>query len=780
MKRVGVYVCSGCGIGEVIDVEKLSAKFNARVHPFLCSSEGVEMIEKDIDEGIDTIVIAACSPRVNTDVFRFEGVVVERVNLREGVAWSHESNEETQALAEDYVRMGIVKAEKTELPEGEEKVVSRTILVVGGGIAGITAAVEAAEVGYEVILVEKNPYLGGRVAQMYKYFPKLCPPYCGLEINLRRLRENRKITVFTNAEVESISGEPGNFDVTVKINPRYVTDACTACGECVKACPAERPNEFNYGMDKTKAIYLPHEMSFPMKYVIDAEYCQKNEGCKACVDACPYDAIDLAMEPKTLNLKAGAIVVATGWKPYDAGRLTNLGFGKYPDVITNVMFERLASPNGPTKGKILTHDGKPVKRIAFVQCAGSRDENHLPYCSAVCCLASLKQATYIKEQYPDAEVYICYIDVRTPSLYEDFYRKVMNEGVYLVRGKVAEVTDIAKSPEEEGKLIVRVEDTLLGKVRRIPVDMVVLATGMQPNSTGLNLKYRQGSELPTNQYGFANSNFICFPYESQRTGIYAAGCVRQPMDVATAVEDASGAVMKAIQCIELVSKGMATFPRSGDLSLPIFFLQRCTQCKRCTEECPFSALEEDERGTPILNPARCRRCGTCFGACPERIISFKNYSIDMISSMIKAIDVPEEEGKFRILGFFCENDAYPALDMAARNGYKIDTSLRVIPVRCLGSVNVVFIADALSRGIDGILLAGCKYGEDYQCHFIRGSELANRRMENVQETLQRLMLEPERVKLVELAISDYDKIPQIIEEFVEQIKQIGPNPYKGF
>jgi quinone-modifying oxidoreductase subunit QmoB len=238
--------------------------------------------------------------------------------------------------------------------------------------------------------------------------------------------------------------------------------------------------------------------------------------------------------------------------------------------------------------------------------------------------------------------------------------------------------------------------------------------------------------------------------------------------------------LKAIQCVELVSQGKTTFPRTGDIDYPNFFLQRCTQCKRCTEECPFGALDEDEKGTPQPNPLRCRRCGICFGACPERIISFKAYSIDMISSMIKAIKVPEEEGIYRIVAFFCENDAYPALDMAALNGLQWDSSLRIIPVRCLGSVNVVFVADALSRGIDGILMVGCKFGQDYQCHFIRGSELANRRMENVQETLQRLMLEPQRVKLVELSISDYDKIPKIIEEFMEQIKQVGPNPYKGF
>jgi quinone-modifying oxidoreductase subunit QmoB len=773
-----VYICEGCGIGEKLDVERLkrvAEEFNVTVktHAFLCGKDGVEMIKKDIESGEDRIVICACSPRVKTDIFRFDGCVVERVNLREGVIWLFD---EPQKIAEDYVRMGIVKAQKMEVVEERENPVSRTVLVIGGGIAGITACVECAEAGYDVILVEKNPYLGGRVAQMYKYFPKLCPPHCGLEINLRRIKENPRITIFTNSEVESISGEPGNFEVTIKTNPTFVNENCTACGDCAEVCPIEKPNDFNFGLDKTKAIYLPNEFAYPFRYVIDPNYCNK---CGECVKVCRYDAINLEDEPKFTKFKVGAIIVATGWKPYDANRLTNLGFGKYKDVITNVMFERLASPNGPTKGRIVRlSDGKPIKRILFVQCAGSRDENHLPYCSAVCCLATFKQAMYVREQYPDAEIYICYIDVRTIGLYEDFYRKVLGEGVFLIRGKVAEVTDIAKSEEEEGKLIAKVEDTLTNEVRRIPVDMVVLATGIQPNPTGLKLKYRQGEDMPLDKYGFAKSNFVCFPYESQRTGIYTAGCVKRPMDVETAVESATGAALKAIQCIELVSKGYTTFPRSWDLSYPEFFLQRCTQCKRCTEECPFGALDEDEKGNPILNPARCRRCGTCFGACPEKIISFKNYTVDMISSMIKAIEVPYEE--MRILVFACENDAYPAIDTAGINRLKLHPSVRVIPVRCLGSVNVVFIADALSRGIDGILLLGCKYGENYQCHFIKGSELASRRMENVRETLERMFLEPERVKLVEIAIDEYHKLPQIIDDFVKKIEEIGLNPFKGF
>ncbi len=421
----------------------------------------------------------------------------------------------------------------------EERAVTANgnILVIGGGISGLTAAIEAAEAGYNVYLVEKNPYLGGRVAQLYRYFPKLCPPYCGLEIFFKRIRSNPKIKFFTLAEVENVSGQPGAYNVTIKLNPRYVDlEKCTACGECVKVCPAEKPNEFNYGMDKTKAIYLPHEMAFPMKYVIDPDYCQKADGCKACVEACKYDAINQDMEPKTMNIQVGAIILATGWQPYDATKLDNLGFGKYENVITNVMMERLAAINGPTKGKIVRpSDGKEIESIAFVQCAGSRDENHLPYCSAVCCLASLKQATYVREQYPEAKIYIFYIDIRALGRFEDFYRKVQSdENIILIKGKAVKITE---DPETKD-LIVEAENTLTGEKIKQKVNMVVLATGMEPVAKNLKIP---GIDVAKDDFGFIAP--------SQNSGVYGVGCARKPADVASSVEDATGAALKAIQCV---------------------------------------------------------------------------------------------------------------------------------------------------------------------------------------------------------------------------------------
>jgi quinone-modifying oxidoreductase subunit QmoB len=427
---------------------------------------------------------------------------------------------------------------------------------------------------------------------------------------------------------------------------------------------------------------------------------------------------------------------------------------------------------------------------------------------------------YVRNKYPDAKIYIIYKDLRSPAQFELFYANVQDDdGFFFTKGEIAGV-----SKNGNGKIEIEIEETLLGEDIRIQTDLAVLATGMVPstkvesedvNSTEkvaepdeikeesqeqesetddakkaaecaepgakiLNLTYRQGTDLPTFKYGFPDSHFICFPYETRRTGIYAAGAVRAPMDFASGINDAYGAALKAIQAVEAIAKGVAVHPRAGDPSYPDFSMQRCTQCKRCTEECPFGSLDEDEKGTPLPNPLRCRRCGICMGSCPERIVNFDDYNVHMISQMIKSAHIPDEfEEKPRILAFVCENDAMPSIDMAGTKRLKYNAMLRIIPLRCLGSMNAVWVGDALARGFDGILLIGCKKGDDYQCHFIQGSELANTRMENMREKLKQLVLEEERVEIHELSISDYHRIPEILDDFLKVIEEVGPNPFKG-
>ena len=748
-KNTGVYLCSGCGIGDAVSMaslEKIATKEfkkSCKTNACLCGDEGLESIRADLAGGVNQVVIAACSPRAMVDRFRLGGAQVIRTNLREQVVWSHPANDEdTQMMAEDNVRIAITEAAKSTPPEPRvDGEISQVVMVVGGGHSGLTAAREASKAGHKVLLVERASRLGGMAAGWSKRMP-VHPPYQDPQPNtvaslVEAVEADSHITVKTGCTVAKTSGMPGQFAV-----------------------------EFPDGSSQT----------------------------------------------------VGAIVVATGWRPYDAHKLGHLGYGVSPDVVTNVEMEEMLA-KGPV---IRRSDGKAPGVVVFVQCAGSRDPNHLPYCSSVCCGVSIKQALQLREADPQVMVYIVYEELRTPGVGEEFYRTAQSSGVVFIKGTVKTV---------DAALTVTVDDALLQQeVPLAGVDMVVLATGMVPNSTNveaeapeveeeklkplksdinpyspfpvagtgatpltppeeklpegaplLNLQYRQGPHLPMLAHGFPDSHYICFPYETRRSGIYVAGPVRRPMDMGEAAEDATGATMKAIQAIHNAAQGQALHPRAGDLSLPIINLNQCTKCRRCTVECPFGAIDETEQGFPQVNATRCRRCGTCMGACPVRTISFTNYTVDMLGSMIKAVNIPDEtEEKPRILVLACENDAYPALDMMGIARHQFSAHIRIIPVRCLGSVSLLLISDALSVGYDGVMLMGCKPGDDYQCHFVKGSGIAKERLSKVGDTLKSMALEAERVTVAEVSIADSGRLPKVIQDFVDTLDAFGPNPFKGF
>ncbi|WP_423907141.1 FAD-dependent oxidoreductase [Candidatus Spongiihabitans sp.] len=791
--KIAAYMCKGCGLGERLDTEQLvniaQSEGGADIcksHDYLCSSDGIATIRNDIDsQGVTHVVIGACSRRSKTEAFNFiatdgmyaagagragaaddvaEGVAVARANLREGVIWSQpdsdDARELTQDMADDYVRMACAEAKFMQQPEANpERGVNKRVLVVGGGISGITAALEIAKANYEVLLVEKTAQLGGWTKTFHRRLPAR-EPYAHPQDNdinelINQIEVSTNITVFLNATLTKTSGAPGQF------------------------------------------------------------------------------AVDITTESgATATENVGALVQASGFTRYDASQLPEFSYGKTADVVDQIELEALAKSangaNGPNGdgGIARPSDGKVVESVVFVQCAGQRSDKpgHLPYCSGYCCNVSIKQAMYFKDQNPDIDTNVIYTDLRVPGNGEDFYRSAQLKGVVFTNGSVNKIEvnkiEVSKVGTEGNQLSVNFHDHILDQDAIIHADLVVLATGQVPNSgvdidasidnaaddkatndkdgqsadgvqvgaqvkvsveSILNLDYRQGPDLPHLKHGFSDSHFICFPYETRRTGIYACGPVRRPMDIQQSIEDATGAAMKAIQAVEGASMGRAAHPRSGDLSYPSFRKEGCTQCKRCTVECPFGAIDEDENHYPVFNESRCRRCGTCMGACPVRVISFENYSVDTVGQQIKAIDMPDEfDEKPRILILACENDAYPALDMAAHNCIEYNAFVRIVPVRCLGSVNLIWVTDAINAGFDGIMMMGCKKGEDYQCHFVSGSELAHERMSKIDDTLSQLQLEPERVRTYEVEITDIERVPKLINDYAAKIDEIGMNPFKGF
>ncbi len=741
---MGAYICKGCGIGDRLDCGQLEqtatrdgkAKF-AKSHDFLCSAEGVAMIQADIDSGeTNHVILGACSRRAKVEAFNFQNVTVSRANLREGVIWirpdNDEANETTQEMADDYIRMACAESKFQKLPQGSgEQKLNKNILVVGGGISGMTAAIEASAAGYPATLVEKTGELGGVMGQLYKRvattMPYAEPEDTTVADLIAKVDADPNITVHLNSTVTKTAGAPGRFDV----------DISTESGA-------------------------------------------------------------------SSNVSIGAIVQTSGMKQFDANKLTEFAYDKSDNVITQLELEALAKAanGGPIKRK----DGKEVQSVVFVQCAGQRSdkEGYLPYCSGFCCTASIKQAMYFKDSNPDVDTVIMYDDLRTPGAGgEDFYRAGQKKGVIFTKSSVSTIE------ANGGELTVNFNDRILNEDQSMPADLVVLATGQEPNSgpnpyaldeakaaaeaageempteveisvdSILNLDYRQGTDLPHLKHGFTDSHFICFPYETRRTGIYSAGPVRRPMDSLQSTIDATGAAMKAILEVENAAKGAAAHPRSGDLSFPTFRIEGCTQCKRCTVECPFGAINEDEKGFPSYNESRCRRCGTCMGACPVRVISFENYSVDSVGQQIKNVDMPDEfDEKPRILVLACENDAYPALDMAAQNRLEYSAFTRVVPIRCLGSVNTIWLTDALNSGYDGIILMGCQKGDDYQCHFVKGSEIAHMRMSKIADTLETLNLEKERVATYEVAITDVARTADLINDMAKTIEEIGMSPFK--
>lgn len=656
--RIGVYVCH-CGtniagkvkVAEVVEhAKKLPNVVVAKEYKFMCSEPGQAMIVEDIKkEKLDRVVVAACSPLMHENTFRkacqkagINKYLFQMANIREHCSWVHEDGVAATAKAKALVTGAVYRTQDMEELFDREAPMNPATLIVGGGIAGIQSAIDIADSGRHVYLVEKEPSIGGHMAQFDKTFPTLDCAACILTPKMVSVGQHPNITLLSYSEVEKIDGYVGNFKVGVRMKARYVdTKKCNGCGECWQKCPAWRVakpkgdkkvlhNAITLG--PTKAIYMPTLQAVPNVPVIDKDTCIyfKNGKCKICVKSCPKEAIDHDMKDVVIDIEVGNIIVATGFQTFDASKMPQYGYGKLPNVLSAIEFERLNCASGATGGAVLCENGQPPKSIAILHCIGSRDKDNHEYCSRVCCMYALKFAHLVKEK-TGAEVYDFYIDMRAFGKgYEEFYNRLLEEGVRFIRGKAASVTDYAIYPEEEGKLIVRCEDTLVGRVRRIPVDMVVLCTALEAKAEAPELarliKLCQGKEG-----WFTEKHPKLAPVSTASDGIYIAGCCQGPKDIPDTVAQASGA---AAQVLTAIAKGKVQIEGVGAEIIE----DKCTGCKICNDMCPYKAVEyiADKKKSKV-NDALCKACGTCVAACPCSAIKAKNFTDKQIMHEIEGV-----------------------------------------------------------------------------------------------------------------------------------------------
>lgn len=650
-ERIGVYVCH-CGSNiagtvDVVDVAKWTGEelkdrgvVISRDYKFMCSSLGQELIENDIKElGLTRVVVAACSPHLHEQTFRaacerggLNPYLSELVSIREQVSWVHSDKAAATEKSKAVISGGIERVIWHESLEPLHVPIQADTLVVGGGIAGIQAALEIADAGYRVILVEREPSIGGHMAQFDKTFPTLDCSACILTPKMVSVGNHPNITLLSWSEVTQVDGYVGNFEVNISQKPRFVnTELCTGCGICQEKCPKKVIDEvYEAGLGYRKAIYTPFPQAVPKYPVIDVENCIffLKGTCKACEKFCPTDAIDFTQEENNIQVNVGNIILATGWDLFDPRRIPQYGYGRLANVFTSLEFERLTNAAGPTNGNVVLRDGVTVpETVAIVHCVGSRDKNYNNYCSSICCMQSLKFAHLVKER-TGAEVYNFYIDMRTAAkAYDEFYQRVLEENVHFVRGRVAEITDAARGPGEEDKIIVQVEDTLIGKQRRIPVDMVILSAGLEPRKDAKEVAHRFGISCSADGW-FIEKHPKLDPVATMTEGVFIAGCVQGPKDIPASVSQGAAAAARVLGRIQM--KEIAIEPVRASV-----IEDKCSGCRICNDLCPFNAITfHEERMVTEINPALCQGCGTCVAACPAGAISGTVFSNEQVLAQI--------------------------------------------------------------------------------------------------------------------------------------------------
>jgi len=794
--KVGVFI-SDCGkqLSEIIDFDALTS--------FVKALPNITLIAKGSEfwrgKGLQTIVDAVKSRKINrvvvaesltkiSDVNIAQAVedaglnsyLVEVIDIKDHCAWPHRATpKEATEKAKAMLLSAIERAKLLEPIAKLEFPALKSALVIGGGIGGMQTAVDLADLGFEVNLIDKEPFLGGLAARAGRFFPTddcaICiqPPSSDVKTITHTSRkcvyrsgfsEIPNLNILTNTKVVSVEGVPGNYKVTLEKKPRYVVaEKCVACDKCVSVCPVETLDEYNANLKNRKAIYINVPAVHPQVYVIDENAC-KFHNCAKCVEVCPTNAIDLDQKTEQVILNVGSIVIATGFKEFDSTKIKEYHYDDYPDVITNLELARMIDDFGPTAGAIIRpSDGKPAKKIVFVQCAGSRDRRYNPYCSSICCMISLKHASLIKEANPDTEVSICYIDMRTTGReHEYYYEKARDTGIKFVKGRPTEIY----ADEEKGKLIVDVEDALLKRFLDLEADLVVLATAMVPAEGTAELAELLDLDLEADGF-FKEYNAKLRPTETKQKGIFLCGGATFPKDAPTASLHAHSAAMKAVKF--LTSGKIVKDLRTAEINE-----EYCGDCEFCPVTCPYGAISlEPTTGDHFVarvNDLLCEGCGVCVGTCPLNAIELKHSRPNQMAAQINALLSVNGTSKPLVLALCCQECGHTAVDSSGMAKMEYPANVRIAKVPCAGIVRVNQILEAFRAGAQGVMLVGCKTDG---CHYEVGSDKAEKRMDSAKVLLKEYGIEPERLELFKMVYIEGAQFAEAAKMMTDRVTKLG-------
>ena len=777
--RIGVYVCHcGLNIAGSVDCAQV-AKFAstlphvvlAQDNRYTCSDQGQEGIKKDIKEQrLNRVVVASCSPRLHEPTFRkacedagLNKYLFEMANIREHCSWVHLYDRDAATeKAKDLVKMAVAKAALLEPAEEIEVSITRRVLVIGGGVAGIQAALDLADTGYKVYLVEKEPSIGGMMARIDKTFPTMDCSICILAPKMSDVGHHPNIELLANSEVTEVKGYIGNFHIKVLRKPRYVTKDCSACGECTKVCPIAVPNEFDVGLATRHGIYTPFAQAVPATYIIDMNLCLNKDGvvvCDKCMKACERQAVNFEMKPETVDLEVGTVIVATGADVFDPSTLPNYGYGKFPNVITSLEFERLINAGGPSGGHLIRPSDKQIpKRVAFIQCVGSRsDRNGKLYCSNVCCMNTIKDSLLIKEHWPETEIYVFYVDIRAYGKgFEDLYKRARKAGVVFIRGLPAEIMEDRKTRN----LWLIGENTLQKELYKISVDMAILSVGLEARKDSESIQ-RLLTLSRTQDGFFMEAHPKLRPVDAATGGVFFAGCAESPKDIKDSVTQASAAAARAGI---LMAKGKVTV----EAITPIAFPEKCKACGLCTKVCPYNAITLNKEAKQInIIEAACGGCGTCSAECPFGALTQSHFTDEQIIAQIDAMT--EHDADKKIVAFCCNWCSYAGADFAGVSRMQYPPNVRIIRTMCSGRVSPKFVERAFARGAAAVMVTGCHLGD---CHYINANYQTQKRVERLWKKMEQNGLNKERLQLLWASAAEGERFANKVREMKSIVENV--------